>query len=162
MVEKIKLCISFPHFYGHSPQISTLGTRELHRNKVRTYVPIDQVSDRDGSDIMGIEWWCENCSQSVLYHRRFTRFQETIFFNVISAYRLKQSFNFKMHWKTHTGDKPCSCTFCDKRFRSSSNITSHSRTYSGERPYIPANYVAWDLRLENSFTCSLQWYITFV
>uniref|UniRef100_A0A5S6QG60 C2H2-type domain-containing protein n=1 Tax=Trichuris muris TaxID=70415 RepID=A0A5S6QG60_TRIMR len=44
--------------------------------------------------------------------------------------------NFATHFRTHTGELPFPCTFCDKRFRTTSALTVHTRCHTGERPYV--------------------------
>jgi len=43
--------------------------------------------------------------------------------------------NFSTHFRIHTGELPFQCSFCDKRFRTSSALTVHTRCHTGERPY---------------------------
>uniref|UniRef100_A0A915K5I1 C2H2-type domain-containing protein n=1 Tax=Romanomermis culicivorax TaxID=13658 RepID=A0A915K5I1_ROMCU len=43
--------------------------------------------------------------------------------------------NFSTHYRIHTGELPFTCSFCDKRFRTSSALTVHTRCHTGDRPY---------------------------
>jgi uncharacterized Zn-finger protein len=48
-----------------------------------------------------------------------------------------QSSNLITHRRTHTGERPYACTHngCNRRFTQSSNLKRHMRIHTGERPY---------------------------
>ena len=41
----------------------------------------------------------------------------------------------RQHELVHTGEKPYSCTYCDKKFTQSHSLKSHERTHKGEKPF---------------------------
>ncbi|XP_007436979.1 PR domain zinc finger protein 12, partial [Python bivittatus] len=43
--------------------------------------------------------------------------------------------NLRSHMRIHTLDKPFICRFCNRRFSQSSTLRNHVRLHTGERPY---------------------------
>ena len=42
--------------------------------------------------------------------------------------------SFKIHMRSHTGDKPYQCIKCDETFSKQGNLKSHLKAHSEEKP----------------------------
>ena len=44
--------------------------------------------------------------------------------------------NLRSHMRIHTLEKPFECKFCKKAFSQSSTLRNHTRLHTGEKPYV--------------------------
>nr|XP_057926667.1 oocyte zinc finger protein XlCOF22-like [Doryrhamphus excisus] len=72
---------------------------------------------------------------SMVSHMR-THTAEKPFSCSVCAQRFSQKAHVVSHMRMHTGEKPFSCSVCCKRFFRKEAMVRHTRTHTGEKPFI--------------------------
>ncbi|RZC33208.1 zf-H2C2 2 domain containing protein [Asbolus verrucosus] len=54
----------------------------------------------------------------------------------VCGQQCKSKADFKIHMRTHSGEKPYKCETCNRGFITSSNLMSHRKIHTGETPFV--------------------------
>uniref|UniRef100_A0A8R1Y0I3 C2H2-type domain-containing protein n=1 Tax=Onchocerca volvulus TaxID=6282 RepID=A0A8R1Y0I3_ONCVO len=114
----LKIYVSIERLYGlggdtnrnDGRDYSSQGTYRSNTSNVKRKI-IGALANADEDDAYRSKMECPKCGL-VLYRH-----------------------NFGTHYRIHTGELPFICTYCQKRFRTTSALKVHIRAHTGEKPY---------------------------
>ena len=99
-------------------------------------IPIRTESDSGiQTESLSIEETTQSGTKHKLTKQKRTHTGEKPYSCSLCDYTSYRSNNLARHKLTHTGDKPYSCNLCDYKASQSSDLASHKRRHTGEKPY---------------------------
>ncbi|MEQ2257603.1 hypothetical protein ILYODFUR_036378 [Ilyodon furcidens] len=110
-------------------ETSTLQEDDLSEEEPRTeqlsfpVSPVDKTKDQEGS------------SSTVSESRSPADTKKMSFRCDICGRSYKKNYTLKLHYRTHTGERPFTCEICGKCFCRRYELNVHQRTHTGERPF---------------------------